>query len=249
MTTSISNPWIVCPRPNPKAQLRLFCFPYAGGGAWSFRTWANELPATIEVCAIELPGRGTRMPEAPFTTLEDLLRSLLPALVSALDKPFALFGHSMGGLISFELARRLHQDCQLSPTHLFISGRRAPQIPDYDPPIHNLPEAQFLEKLRDFNGTPEAILQNHELMQLVLPTLRADFALLANYAYHPASPLDCPITVFGGLQDTTTNPKHLEAWREQTSHRFSLHLLPGDHFFLHQAQAQLLSLLRGYLHK
>jgi medium-chain acyl-[acyl-carrier-protein] hydrolase len=233
----------MCPHPNPQAQVRLFCLPYAGGGAWSFRPWANELPVTIEVCAVELPGRGARMQEPPFTRLEDLLRSLLPVLMPYLDKPFALFGHSMGGLISFELARWLRRDYQLSPTHLFISGRRAPQIPNRDRPIHALPEDQLLEKLGELNGTPDHILQNRELMQLVLPTLRADFAVIETYSYFPEAPLTCPITVFGGLQDPTITPDELEVWHEHTSHRFALHLLPGNHFFLHPAQAQLLTLI------
>lgn len=247
MTTQFATPWIICPRPNPQAQVRLFCLPYAGGGAWSFRSWANELPTAIEVCAIELPGRGARMPEQPLTTLEDVLRSLLAALVPYLDKPFALFGHSMGGLLSFELARWLRRDYQLIPTHLLISGRRAPQIPNRDRPIHNLPEPQLLEKLRELNGTPDSILQNQELMQLVLPSLRADFAVIENYIYDPEPPLDCPIAVFGGLQDFTATPEALEAWRAQTSQTFTRHMFPGDHFFLHSAQAQLLALLRGYI--
>ncbi len=247
MTTQFATPWITCPRPNPQAQVRLFCFPYAGGGAWSFRSWANELPAAIEVCAVELPGHGARMQEQPLSNVEDLLRSLLPALVPYLDKPFALFGHSMGGLISFEVARWLRRDYQLSPTHLFISGRRAPQIPSSDRPIHNLPEPQLLEKLRELNGTPDTILQNQELMQLVLPILRADFAVIETYTYHPEPPLSCPITVFGGLQDSTATPESLEAWREQTSQPFIRHMFLGDHFFLHPAQAQLLALLKGYI--
>lgn len=243
------NPWIICPSPNPQAKLRLFCFPYAGGGAWIFRDWATQLPASIEVCAIELPGRSTRMREPAFTNLADLLQnsaqnSLLAALLPALDKPFALFGHSLGGLISFELARLLRREYHLTPVHLFISGRRAPQIPDLDPPIHNLPEHQFLQKLRELNGTPEEILQNRELMQVVLPMLRADFALIETYTYQPESPLTCPITVFGGLQDTVVSLKALEGWRQQTLAQFVLHLVPGNHFFLHTAQTQLLNSLR-----
>lgn len=187
------------------------------------------------------------MQESPFTRLEDLLRSLVPVLMPYLDKPFALFGHSMGGLLSFELARWLRRDYQLSPTHLLISGRCAPQIPNRDRPIHNLPEPQLLEQLRELNGTPDTILQNRELMQLVLPTLRADFAVIETYTYYPEAPLDCPIAVFGGLQDSTATPESLEAWREQTSQQFICHMFPGDHFFLHPAQAQLLTLLKGYI--
>ncbi len=239
--------WVMCPKPNPQANLRLFCFPYAGGGALSFRTWPNGLPTTVEVCAVELPGRGTRMRLAPFTRLEPLVEALAQALLPYLDKPFALFGHSMGGLVSFELARLLRREYGLLPVHLFVSGRRAPQVPDPDPPIHALPEPAFKEELRRLNGTPEAVLENKELMQLLIPILRADFAVLETYVYATEPPLECPITAFGGLQDCKVSCDRLEAWRNQTSASFALQMLPGDHFFLNSAQALLLQSLTRQL--
>lgn len=239
--------WVMCPKPNPQANLRLFCFPYAGGGALSFRTWPNGLPTTIEVCAVELPGRGTRMRLAPFTRHDPLVEALAQALLPYLDKPFALFGHSMGGLVSFELARLIRRKYGLLPVHLFVSGRRAPQVPDPDPPIHALPEPAFKEELRRLNGTPEAVLENKELMQLLIPILRADFAVLETYVYATEPPLECPITAFGGLQDCKVSCDHLEAWRNQTSASFSLQMLPGDHFFLNSAQALLLQSLTRQL--
>lgn len=239
--------WVICTKPNPQANLRLFCFPYAGGGALSFRTWPNGLSTTIEVCAVELPGRGTRMRLAPFTQLEPLVEALAQALLPNLNKPFALFGHSMGGLVSFELARLIRRKYGLLPVHLFVSGRRAPQVPDLDPPIHALPEPAFLDELRRYNGTPEAVLENKELMQLLLPILRADFAVLETYVYTTEPPLGCPITAFGGLQDCKVSCDHLEAWRNQTSASFSLQMLPGDHFFLNSAQALLLQSLTQHL--
>jgi medium-chain acyl-[acyl-carrier-protein] hydrolase len=166
-----------------------------------------------------------------------------------LDKPFIFFGHSMGGLISFELARLLRRDYSLSPVHLFVSGRRAPQIPTPDPRIHTLPEPAFLEELRRLNGTPEAVLENSELMQLLIPTLRADFAVLETYVYAPGPTLDCPITTFGGLHDREVSCDELEAWREQTNAAFSLQMFPGDHFFLHSAQSLLLQSLSRALHR
>ncbi|BAZ11497.1 putative thioesterase [Calothrix sp. NIES-4071] len=135
---------------------------------------------------------------APFNQLE----AIAPAFLSYLDKPFAFFGHSMGGLVSFELARLLRNEYRIHPAHLFISGRRAPQIPDTKPPIHDLPELAFKEELRHLGGTPSSVLDNPELMQLLIPMLRADFAVLETYVYKHEQPLDCLITVFGGLQDT-----------------------------------------------
>lgn len=248
-TTQTVNSWVICPSPNPQAKLRLFCFPYAGGGALSFRSWADSLPPTIEVCAIELPGRGIRLKEPPFTRLEPLIQAIAQTLLPYLDKPFAFFGHSMGGLVSFELARLLRRKHSLSPVHLFVSGRRAPHLPDPNPPIHALSEPELLEELRSLKGTPEAVLENAELMQLLLPTLRADFAALETYVYSSEPPLDCPITAFGGLQDSEVSCDDLEAWREQTKAGFLLQMLPGDHFFLHSARSLLLQSLSGELHE
>jgi medium-chain acyl-[acyl-carrier-protein] hydrolase len=186
--------------------------------------------------------------EPPFTQLEPLIQELTPVLLPCLDKPFAFFGHSMGALVSFELARILRKKYDLSPVHLFVSGRRTPQVPDPDPPIHTLPEPEFLDELRRYNGTPESVLENAELMQLFLPTLRADFAVLETYVYTPEPLLNCPITAFGGLEDWKASCEDLEAWREQTNADFSLQMFPGDHFFVHSAQPLLLQALSRALH-
>jgi medium-chain acyl-[acyl-carrier-protein] hydrolase len=178
-----------------------------------------------------------------LTQIKPLIEAIAPALLPYLDKPFAFFGHSMGGLVSFELVRLLRREYSLNPLHLFVSGRQAPQIPADKSPIHDLPEPEFLEELRRLNGTPEAVLNNSELMQLLIPTLRADFAVLETYAYAPEAPLDCPISAFGGLQDREVSCEALEAWREQTTAEFSLQMLKGNHFFLHSAQSLLLQFL------
>ena len=190
-----------------------------------------------------------RLKEAPFTQLAPLVEAIAQSLLPYLDKPFAFFGHSMGGLTSFEAARLLRRTYARSPVHLFVSGRRAPQIPDSDSPIHTLPDAEFLKELRHLNGTPEAVLANEELMQLLLPTLRADFAVLETYTYQTESPLNCPITAFGGLQDPEVSCEMLEAWQEQTSATFSLQMFFGDHFFIHTAQSLLLQSLNQSLNR
>ncbi|MEM9903516.1 MAG: thioesterase II family protein [Cyanobacteria bacterium P01_D01_bin.44] len=250
MMLTPSNSWVTCPRPKPQANLRLFCFPYAGGGALScFRDWPKQLPPTIEVCTIELPGRGMRLNEPPFTQLTLLAEGIAQSLLPYLNKPFVFFGHSMGGLTSFEVARFLRRSHSRSPIHLFVSGRRAPQIPDSAPPIHTLPDADFIEELRRLNGTPEAVLANRELMQLLLPALRADFTVLETYVYQPESPLNCPITAFGGLQDPDVSCEMLEAWQKQTSAAFSTRMFLGDHFFMHTAQSPLLQSLEQILLK
>ncbi|MFE1748554.1 thioesterase II family protein [Coleofasciculus sp. H7-2] len=243
MITRSNDAWIIFPKSKTQASLRLFCFPYAGGGANTFRAWHEHLPVSVEVCAIELPGRGKRIWEAPFTQALPLVQAIACALLPYLDKPFAFFGHSMGALVSFEVARLLRREYGISPAHLFVSGRSAPQIPLKEPPIHALPEPAFIEELRRLNGTPEAVLENVELMELLLPILRADFAVLETYVYATEPPLQCPIAAFGGLQDVKVSVERLEAWRQQTSADFSLQMLPGDHFFVQSAQPLLLQFL------
>ncbi len=241
----MASSWIVCPKPNPQARLRLFCFAYAGGGAMIFRDWPKDLLPDLEVCAIQLPGRENRLREAALTRMPLLVRALAQEMLPSLNMPFAFFGHSMGALVGFELARHLRAQYQQLPIHLFFAARRAPQLSEALPQIHNLPEAAFVKELRlRYNGIPEAVLQNSELLQLMLPMLRADFAILETYAYASEYPLDCPITAFGGLGDHMICHDDLAAWRTQTNDRFTLRMLPGDHFFLRDSQGALLEEIR-----
>jgi medium-chain acyl-[acyl-carrier-protein] hydrolase len=219
--------------------MRLFCFPYAGGSASVFRTWSSELPAEIEVLPIQLPGRETRLREAPFTHISQLLPKLTEVLRPYMTMPFAFFGHSLGALIAFELTRHLRREGEPGPVHLFMSGHRAPQRPNPDPPIHELPDAEFMEEVRQFNGTPEELLGNAEMMRLVLPFLRADFTIYETYVYTPEEPLDCSISALGGLGDVEVSREDSAAWRELTRGTFSLRMFPGNHFFLNSARRQV----------
>jgi len=162
------------------------------------------------------------------------------AILPYLDRPFVLFGHSMGALISFELARQLRDQYSLRPGHLFVSARRAPHIPEPDPPIHSLPEPHFVDEVRSLNGVSDEVLRNEELMQVIIPILRADFEMCETYTYIFGAPLNCPISAFGGVGDSETQREDLEAWRDQTTATFTLRMFPGDHFFLHSAQSTLL---------
>ena len=235
-----SNVWFVRPKPNPRARLRLFCFPYAGGGSVIYRSWIEHLPEAIELWCLRLPGRESRLAEPPFTRLMPLVTALAEVILPYLDVPFAFFGHSMGGLISFELIHAIGRRHDLVPIHAFVSGHRAPHLPDRNLPIHRLPAAELVGHLRRLNGTPEMVLENMELMQLLLPIIRADFAVCETYGYTAREPLPCPISVFGGLQDPRVSYEELAAWRDQTCSAFSHRMFPGGHFFLHGAQALLL---------
>ncbi len=243
MKTHPFNTWVSYYKPNPRAQLRIFCFPYAGGSASLFRTWADDLPSEIEVCPIQLPGREGRFKEQAYMSLPLLVQTLGNVLYPYLNMPFAFFGHSMGALFGFELARYLRKQAGPAPVHLFVSSHRAPQLPDPHPPIHHLPDPAFIDALRRLNGTPQEVLANNELMELLLPQLRADFTLIETYQYIVEEPLTCPISAFGGVQDANVRREEIAAWQMQTTHDFSLHMLPGGHFFLHSNRSSLLQAL------
>ena len=233
--------WITCPQPNPQAKLRLFCFAYAGASASVFRTWADDLPATIELCPIELPGRGRQIKSPPYTKIPPLIREIATNIIPYLDKPYAFFGYSMGALISFELIRLLRSEYDFYPLHLFVAARHAPQLPAENPPISQLPDADFLAEISQFNGTPKVLLENAELMQLFLPIMRADFTVLESYVYTPQPPLNCPISAFGGSEDPTVSYTALFAWEKQTVAPFSGKMIDGDHFFINTAKSTLVN--------
>ncbi len=238
-TTQTLSTWVFNPQPNPHAKIRLICFPYAGGGASIYRTWPNHLSDKIDVWAIRLPGRENRLREAPFNDIPLLIEALLEILRSHLTMPFVFFGHSMGAMLSFELTHKLRQEQLPQPSHLFVSGQRAPQIPNPLPKIHHLPQADFIENVLDYNGIPAMVLQEPELMELMLPILRADFTKVETYQYRPMPPLACPISVFGGESDANVALKNLEMWGHHTSSRFTIHTYPGDHFFIRHVEAEM----------
>jgi medium-chain acyl-[acyl-carrier-protein] hydrolase len=219
--------------------MRLFCLPFAGGGSAIFHAWRAHLSADIELAKIQLPGRETRLREKAYTRMAALIEALTQALLPWLDRPFAFFGHSMGALIAFELSRALRRQHGMSPCHIFVSGFRAPQLP---PPeeVTGLPDAHFIERMRQYGGIPELVFQDPELLEIFLPILRADFELLDTYAYQPEEPLDCPLTAFGGDHDPKVSADKILAWQTQTAGEFTSHILPGGHFFINESQAQLL---------
>jgi medium-chain acyl-[acyl-carrier-protein] hydrolase len=239
-TDTSGNLWVKPARPNAQARARLFCFPYAGGGASVYYKWAELLPPQSELCPAQLPGREMRIGEQPYQRLDPLVEATASALLPFLSRPFAFFGHSMGALLSFELARYLRRNYGISPIHLFVSGLGAPQLPRLRPPIHEAPDSEFLSEIVRLNGTPKEVLEHSELLGLMLPLLRADFAVCETYEFSAEEPLSCPISAYGGLEDEDSVRDRLEPWREHTSGAFTLRMFPGDHFFLNSARALLL---------
>lgn len=241
--TAVRDPWVVFPRRVQNPRLRLFCFPYAGGGASIFGRWPDLLPPTVEVAAVQLPGRESRLAEKPYADLAVLVDKLAEVLTPHMDVPFALFGHSNGGLMAFELARLLRARGLRMPLHLFVSGRPAPQVVITDPPIHALPHDEFMRALRRFGGTPEEVLEHEEMMALIEPLLRADFALGETYAFVPGAPLAVPISAYGGATDGEVPLWQVEAWKEQAGGAFHFERFPGGHFFILDDRVQVLGQL------
>lgn len=238
-STHRNTSWLILGKPKRKNRLRLFCFPYAGGGASIFRQWSDEMPEGVEVCAVQLPGRENRIAEPPFTILSSLVDAMVEALDPYFDVPFAFFGHSIGAKIAFELARALRRKNGVQPVHLFVSGSRSPHIPE-PRPLHLLPEREFIKELHRFSGTPEEVMQSRELMDMFLPILRADFAVDETYVYYKDNSLNCPISAFGGTEDKEANREELDAWRQHTLGSFTLQMFHGDHFFIKSSQLLLL---------
>ncbi len=227
------DPWLASYRPCAAGKIRLICFPYAGGSAGVFRNWTALLPETILVCPVEFPGRGRRFSEPLARNPELLIGNLLMALQPALGDPYALFGHSLGAALAYEIAQRQTLNGGLPPKHLFVSGQRAPHRPDPKPPLHLLPEDEFLQELRRLGGTPPQVFDDPELLALFIPLLRADFQLGETFSYSPNTPLSCPLSVLGGLRDPEISREDIDSWWRYTTDEFRVRFFDGDHFFLH----------------
>ncbi|WP_329558212.1 alpha/beta fold hydrolase [Streptomyces uncialis] len=241
--------WLVTPRPRPEARLRVLCFAYAGGGSAAFTGWADALPSDVELSAVRLPGRESRILQRPYTDIDELLPDLVQAVSSYCREPFVLFGHSMGALIAYAYARRLRDAGLRGPEHLVVSGRRAPQLTHNRPLVHDLPDHELLDRLREFGGTTAEVLSDPRTMRLVMPGLRADFQLNDTYRYTPEPRLDCPVTAFGGRQDSHVDEDGIAAWADRTTGPFTMRMLDGGHFFLHSSQAELLRAIKVVLHR
>lgn len=221
------------------ARLRLFCFPYAGGGAGVFRNWQRLMPAGLAVVPARLPGRESRADERPIGEIGELIEAVAEAIEPLLDQPFAFFGHSMGAMVSFELARALRRRKLPMPGALLVAGARAPQLRKQRIVGPEPSDEEFLREIRRLEGVPQEILENEELLRHVLPALKADSRLGRRYVYEDEPPLEIPIRAYAGTGDARLPREVIEAWKEQTTVSFALREFPGGHFFLHTAEAEL----------
>ncbi|MBJ7312554.1 thioesterase [Rugamonas sp. CCM 8940] len=226
-------------RATQPGRMRLYCFAYAGGSAAVYAGWQNLLGPDIEVCAIQLPGRGGRIAEAPRRALQPLVDELALAVANQPARPFALFGHSLGALMAFEVAQALRLRRLPLPSHLFVSGCRAPSLGREAKGLHLLPNREFIEALRGYNGTPAEVLGNAELMALVMPMLRADFALVDDFRYQRRPALPVALTVLAGRDDQAATLDGIENWALEADDFRGVQWFDGGHFFLHNAGAAI----------
>lgn len=237
--------WLQRLAPRPDAARRLFCFHHAGGSAAAFRLWPARLSG-FDVCAVQLPGRANRLAESPLTDVHAVVDALLPVVRPLLDRPFALFGHSMGTLVAYELACRLHALGEPLPDQLFMSGRQAPHRPFPDWNMDGLSDADVLEVVqREFGSLPAEVLQTPQLLELVMPTLRADLALLDKHRPDAIVALPRPLVALGGDGDGWATPERMSHWQACTTQPLRSHRFAGGHFYLDERLDEVLAVLRA----
>jgi len=238
------NRWFPFGTPSGDALGRLFCLPFAGAGAAAYASWVRHAPPGLAVVPVQLPGREQRLNEPAERSLPRLVEQLTHEIAPLAGDAYSLFGHSMGALIVFELARSLRRAGCPPPGVVFVSGRGAPQFPIAERRIHTLPDRDFIREIRGLRGTPDSILDHEEFTSVFLPPLRADFALVETYRCAPDAPLASPISAFAGIDDAIS-PEAFDAWRMHTAARFQLRLLPGGHFLVASARDALLRAVAG----
>ncbi|UQV46656.1 thioesterase [Janthinobacterium lividum] len=238
--------WLIR-RDNIKRPMRLYCFSYAGGSAANYLGWQQAMEPDIEICAVQLPGRGTRMGEKPIGSLSLVVERIAESVALSNHENFAFFGHSLGALIAFEVAQYNQRNRLEMPLHLFASGCAAPQARRPPRGLHMLPDRDFIEELRKYNGTPNEILENQELMSFLLPMLRADFGLADEYVHRHAQRLSVPISVLAGLDDDLSSPGVVSDWQKETSAAFDVQWFDGGHFFVNDSQALIHRFLKTKL--
>ncbi|WP_224360651.1 thioesterase II family protein [Hyalangium versicolor] len=231
--------WFPYWRPKPDARARLFCFPFAGGSASVFQRWAQAGLASADVIAVQYPGRETRIREPLCRHVPELVQALGPVLRPLLDRPFAFLGYSLGTYVALELAHWLQQEAAPAPLGLMLAAGASPHQMQ-GRKLYTLRDGELLAELGKYGGTPPQVLEDRELMEVLLPVLRADFEMAEEYRRRMEPGLSLPFNVWGGQEDTSPSPQALEGWREYTTGPCTLQVLPGGHFFMFSSSGDVL---------
>lgn len=230
--------------------MNLFCLPYSGASATIYYQWQKKLPVWLNICPVELPGRGMRMDEPLQTNTTELVAQLAETVSRRIgSQPYAVFGHSLGAILAFELVRRLAELDAPAPITLIVSGTSAPtQRQRCIEELEALKtDDDLLSHLKKLGGMPDEVIYNEELMEVTLPVIRADFALCKNYAHVPGpEKLPCPLAVISGKEEDITS-EELLSWQDQAGERFSLMKFHGQHFFIHENRDEVLQYIRAHI--
>jgi medium-chain acyl-[acyl-carrier-protein] hydrolase len=230
------------------SKLQLICIPHAGAGASAYRLWADALLPDVGIHVVQLAGREARIRETPLDDITAVIADLWSAVKADIDAPFALFGHSFGGLLAFELAHEIRRRTGREPVRLFVSASAAPQARHVHSRLADLPDEEFLaEVAARYGGMPSAILQDADFLALILPALRADFRMLEQYRVSLRSVLMCPISAFAGAADAVVPASRLYGWADHTAGDFSLDIVDGNHFYLQSQRLALANRIKGRL--
>lgn len=243
----LRSPWFPFVRPAVEGAVQLLCFAHAGGSASTFRRWREQLGPRVQVWACQLPGHETRLREPPLTELRTLVSEVVRAVAPTLRPPFALFGHSLGSVVAFEVARQLRRLGLPGPSHLMLSAHDAPHLPPVLSPISAATDEALLARLDYLGGMPREVRQTPALLREFLPVIRADFALLERYRFDPEAPLSCPATLFSGSDDPGFPPDRVELWRAHLSDMGAPAIFDGGHFFLRTHEDELLARVASLL--
>jgi medium-chain acyl-[acyl-carrier-protein] hydrolase len=243
-----TDEWLVCRQPKPLAGMRLFCLPFAGGGPSAFNAWWKAMPASIELRVGQLPGREARFKQTPISNLQVAIDRLADAFEKHLDRPYAVFGYSMGALLGFEIVRELRKRGAPPPMQLMVAAKSAPQRPSHTPPLSHLPRQEFIAGVRRYYEPPQDAWTMAELVEMILPSLRADMAICDMYRYRSEAPLSCPIIAFCGDRDHSVPSDDVAAWRDQTTGYFEMNTYHGGHFFINDHLAEVQRKVISVLH-
>jgi surfactin synthase thioesterase subunit len=243
----INKKTVQCYKKRNSPKLRLFCFPYAGGNAAYYADWSKKFDDSIEVCAIQLPGHGNRMGEDFVTDIKELIDDIFENIEESLDIPFAFFGHSMGGLLSYLISLKIEKETGKTPVVVVESGIVSPDKLNENDDFHGISDECFIDRLREYGATSEEVLSYPEFYEIFLPIIKSDFELLHSYQFECYEKMKCPIMLFSGREDRFNTANLKENWTNFTNCDVIFYEYEGTHFFINNYKNEILEKINNYI--